>query len=197
MSDGVVNIRGKQYQTVAKRVVDFRKAHPTWVIDTRIKPPAELPECLHDCVVVQARICDEDGNIVATGHAEERPGSSNINKTSALENCETSAVGRALAFLGLGGDYGIASADEVLRAVSQQNAPEPTDDSDGVVKAIEALVAETSCDSPGKALAALAKTKGALAWRDLNNHELGRLYSALSAYDIKERTDFLNTWAGK
>ena len=60
------------------------------------------------------------GNVISTGVAEEVRGSTNINNTSALENCETSAVGRALAFFGLAGSE-IASADEVKNAISQQD----------------------------------------------------------------------------
>lgn len=212
MSDGVVNIRGKQYQTVAKRVADFRKVYPTWTIDT------ELVQLDETVVVIQCKVRDDSGRLISSGLAEEVRSASKINKTSAVENCETSAVGRALAFLGLGGDYGIASADEVLRAQSQQhwsaNAEQPPnppiEDRDGnivdapttsdtMVKAIESLVKECAadCNNPGAALANLAKTKGAVAWRDLNDTELGRLYSALAAYDKAERTDFLNTWAGK
>ncbi len=59
------------------------------------------------------------GRTLSTGLAEEVRGSTNINKTSALENCETSAIGRALAFFGLGGTE-IASADEVANAITQQ-----------------------------------------------------------------------------
>jgi hypothetical protein len=62
-------------------------------------------------------------SVIATGYAEEERGSSNINTTSALENAETSAVGRALAFLGLAGTE-IASADEVANAISQQRDKE-------------------------------------------------------------------------
>jgi deoxycytidylate deaminase len=72
-----------------------------------------------DKVIMKALIMDGE-NIISTGYAEEVRGASNINKTSALENAETSAVGRALAFYGLGGTE-IASADEVAAAISQQN----------------------------------------------------------------------------
>jgi hypothetical protein len=58
--------------------------------------------------------------VIATGYAEEVRTASKINRTSALENCETSAVGRALAFFGLAGSE-IASADEVANAIQQQN----------------------------------------------------------------------------
>jgi len=71
-------------------------------------------------VVMCTSILDASGNIVATGHAHEVKGSSSINKTSHIENCETSAVGRALAMLGIGIDTSIASANEVQDAIAQQ-----------------------------------------------------------------------------
>lgn len=113
MSDGVVNIRGKEYKTVAKRIADFRKDFPGATIST------EAVSISDEVVVMKASIMFED-RLIATGYAEEFRTASNINKTSALENAETSAVGRALAFYGLGGSE-IASADEVANAISQQN----------------------------------------------------------------------------
>ena len=74
-------------------------------------------QCLCKCTIT-----DADGDIIAQGHAHEVRGSSNINKTSYVENCETSAVGRALAMLGIGIDTSIASANEVEDAIAQQQA---------------------------------------------------------------------------
>jgi deoxycytidylate deaminase len=113
---GVVNIHGKEYLTVARRIADFRAAHPNHTIKTKVLNASEL-------VQVKATICDDTGRVIATGLAEEVRGSTNINKTSALENAETSAVGRALAFFGLGGTE-IASADEVANAITQQKEME-------------------------------------------------------------------------
>ena len=110
---GVVSIHGKEYKTVAGRIAEFRALHPKYTIET------ELVSADDERVVVKATILD-DQVVIATGYAEEVRASSNINKTSALENCETSAVGRALAFFGLAGTE-IASADEVAGAISQQN----------------------------------------------------------------------------
>ena len=112
---GVVNIRGKEYQTVALRIQKFREAHPDYSIQT------EMIHADTSRVVMKATICSRYGAIIATGYAEEDRDSSNINKTSALENAETSAVGRALAFFGLSGTE-IASADEVVNAMKQQAA---------------------------------------------------------------------------
>ena len=110
---GVINIHGKEYQTVALRVQKFREAHPGWSLTTSI---------LHrdiECVVVQATIADETGRVIANGHAEEFRKSSSINKTSALENSETSAIGRALAALGIGGTE-FCSADELVNALTKK-----------------------------------------------------------------------------
>ena len=61
-----------------------------------------------------------DGIVIATGHAEEKRTASRINQTSALENCESSAIGRMLAVCGVTNDQ-IASAEEVSAAIEQQD----------------------------------------------------------------------------
>ena len=111
---GVVNIRGKEYHTVAKRVNDFRASfEEKYGITTEILTNEDL-------VTIRATItAREDGFVVATGTAEERRNSTQINKTSALENAETSAIGRALANFGIGGTE-FASANEVQNAIHQQ-----------------------------------------------------------------------------
>jgi hypothetical protein len=76
--------------------------------------------------VFRATIYDEDNNILGTGTAYENEKSSYINKTSYIENCETSAVGRALGMCGFGIDTSIASADEVVNAINNQGNDEPT-----------------------------------------------------------------------
>jgi hypothetical protein len=115
---GKVNIRGKEYLTVAYSIKQFRVDHPDWQIHT------DIIKMDDDRVVVRAEIADSAGVTVATGHAEEKRSASQINQTSALENCESSAVGRALAFAGYGGSE-IASADEVQNAIYQQENKNP------------------------------------------------------------------------
>lgn len=119
---GVVNIHGKAYETVALRVKKFREKYPDWTLKTEIVSRDE------DCVVMLATISNPEGRLLATGHSEEYRKTSQINRTSALENAETSAIGRALAALGLGGTE-FASADEVANAIHQQNSGviKPTD----------------------------------------------------------------------
>ena len=112
---GIVNIRGKEYRTVALRVSEFRDQFTIkdgWGIRTHMQ------ECTADSVLVKAEIVEPSGKIVATGHAHET-WEGQINRTSAVENCETSAIGRALAAAGFAGSE-FASANEVERAVHQQ-----------------------------------------------------------------------------
>lgn len=109
-----IDINGKSYTQVASRIVIFRKYFPEYSVVTNI---------LHDDeyrVVVQTKITSPNGIIIATGLAEEfRRDNNPINTTSALENAETSSIGRALACLSLGGSE-YASANEVENAISLQ-----------------------------------------------------------------------------
>ncbi len=107
-----VNIHGKEYRTVAERIDLIHKQY-----DGNVSITTEIEQLGEERVVIKATIVS--GEHTWTGHALEVFGSSMINKTSALENAETSAIGRALAFAGLGGEE-IASADEVANAISQQ-----------------------------------------------------------------------------
>jgi Icc-related predicted phosphoesterase len=112
------NIRGKQYVEVNERIKFFRQEeqYKNWGVRTEF-PIIDSEQCLCLCTITTP-----DGQIVAQGHAHEEKASSNINKTSYVENCETSAVGRALAFLGIGIDTSIASANEVQDAIAKQDA---------------------------------------------------------------------------
>ena len=138
---GVVDIRGKQYQTVALRVQMFRERHPTWALVT------EVMERDEKCVVVRASISDDTGRVLATGHAEEYRASSSINKTSALENAETSAIGRALAGLGLGGTE-FASADEVAHAINGKPAAPPMREIDQDIETLSVSLREAAAIGP-------------------------------------------------
>ena len=112
------NIRGKQYVEVNERIKFFRQEerYMSWTIAT------DFPVLDGETCVCKCTIADESQRVVATGHAHEERSSSNINKTSYVENCETSAVGRALAMLGIGIDTSIASANEVEEAIAKQQA---------------------------------------------------------------------------
>jgi hypothetical protein len=127
---GTVKIHGKEYKTVALRIQEFREKHPDFTIQT------ELVEANDVLVIVKATIACA-GQVIATGYAEEVRTASKINRTSALENAETSAVGRALAFFGLGGSE-IASADEVANAITQQSSQASKEDMEKLIAHNEA-----------------------------------------------------------
>ena len=115
MTAGIVNIRGKAYRTVAYRVTEFRDLYPIdsgWSIETAVV------ESNADVVVMQAIVKSPGGRVVATGWAEEARTRTGINSTSAVENCETSCIGRALSACGFGGSE-YASANEVEAAIEQ------------------------------------------------------------------------------
>jgi hypothetical protein len=98
---------GKQYTMVAQRIEAFRKAVGA---DAGIETDLVVDD--GNRVLIKCSIKRSDGFTVATGYAEEIRNSTQINKGAAIENCETSAVGRALAALGLhGGEY--ASVQEI------------------------------------------------------------------------------------
>ena len=112
--NGIVKIHKNDYKTVALRVTEFIASpkHEGWSIETDLISDGTN-------VVIKAFVKDVDGRVRGTGYAEEVRGSTNINKTSAVENCETSAIGRALSAVGFGGtEY--ASANEVTDAIIQQ-----------------------------------------------------------------------------
>lgn len=102
------------YVEVNQRVKGFRELYPKGLIET------EILQMNNGICVMKAKVYDEDGTLLSIGHAYEKEDSSFINKTSYLENCETSAVGRALGFLGIGIDSSIASKEEVINAVANQ-----------------------------------------------------------------------------
>ena len=119
-SHGVQQKGGKFYTQVVHRMEAFRRIHGTdFGIDTQI--------LVNDGkrVVVKAIITDKDNRTVGVGMAEEIRGQGLVNTTSALENAETSAIGRALASLGLaGGEY--ASANEMDAVVRKTDAIKET-----------------------------------------------------------------------
>ena len=113
------DVKGKPYVEVNQRIMGFRRLYHRGFIKT------ELIQMENGTVTVMAKVgyyADVDFReiVLATGLAQESQSSSFINKTSYVENCETSAVGRALGMLGIGIDTSIASAEEVENAIDGQ-----------------------------------------------------------------------------
>lgn len=108
------DVKGKDYAEVNQRIKAFRSICPNGKIEN------EILSIENGVCIIKSTVSDENGKILGVGHAYEKEGSSYINKTSFIENCETSAVGRALGMCGIGIDTSVASADEVANAVLQQ-----------------------------------------------------------------------------
>lgn len=105
----------KKYAEVNQRIKAFRMIYTRGSI---------IPEMIFNedgVCIFKATIRDDNGDILAIGHAQENNKSSYINQTNYIENCETSAVGRALGMCGFGVDVSLSSADEVQNAIDKQN----------------------------------------------------------------------------
>jgi uncharacterized protein (DUF3820 family) len=111
------DIKGKEYAEVNQRIKAFRMVYPQGMIET------EMISNENGVCIFKASVYEPNGCLLGTGYAYEKEDSSFINKTSYIENCETSAVGRALGMCGFGIDVSVASAEEVQNAIANQ---EPT-----------------------------------------------------------------------
>jgi len=112
------DIKGKEYAEVNQRIKAFRMVYPEGTIETAIV------KCTDGICIMRAEVMIKEENsirVLGTGTAYEKENSSFINKTSYIENCETSAVGRALGMAGFGIDTSVASAEEVENAILQQD----------------------------------------------------------------------------
>lgn len=109
-----VKIQNKDYVLVNDRLKYFRENFAGYSLTS------EITHINENGVIIRASIKNDKGEEVASGYAHEKQGSSFINKTSFIENAETSAWGRALGNFGIGIDNSVASADEVANAIKNQ-----------------------------------------------------------------------------
>ena len=113
-----IDVKGNRYASVSQRIKAFRMVYPEGFIRTEMISN-ENGVCIFKA---EAGIGDF---VLGDGYAYEKEGSSFINKTSYIENCQTSAVGRALGMCGFGIDTDVASAEETQNAQLQQEALKP------------------------------------------------------------------------
>lgn len=116
------DIKGKEYAEVNQRIKAFRMVYPEGTIATEL-----LSNDNGVCIFKASVYGSGDptiNSLLGVGHAYEKEGSSFINKTSYIENAETSAVGRALGMAGFGIDTSVASYEEVQNAIANQNKQE-------------------------------------------------------------------------
>lgn len=146
-------IQGKDYAEVNQRIKAFRMVYPTGSITTKMVSN-ENGVCVF---AAQVGYTCEHGifHVLGTGTAYEKENSTFINKTSYIENCETSAVGRALGMCGFGIDTSVASAEEVQNAIANQGV----DDRKATPKQVEILAKVYTGDNLAKLLASNGVSK--------------------------------------
>ena len=112
-----MQLGSKNYAPVNERIKAFRKVYPTGSIMTDVESQDE------NTITMIATIRDEDDNIIATGRASEKRAEKGINATRLIENCETSAIGRALGIAGFGVDVAVASAEDMEKVDETKEFP--------------------------------------------------------------------------
>lgn len=181
------DIKGKDYAEVNQRVKAFRMVYPEGAIATQLVS-LENGVCVFKAAVYSSAdyVNDEynypEQNLLATGYAYEKEGSSFINKTSFIENCETSAIGRALGFCGFGIDTSIASYEEVANAKMNQDEI----DRSFYLSAIHASISNKGLDE--KKVCAKAKTKSI---EDTETDRLPGMLKWLNELDEAKRKELM------
>lgn len=107
----MTDIKGNKYAEVHQRIKAFRMCYPEGAIKTEMMSDKD-----GRCIFMATVYAEYPDKVLGTGTAYESEASSYINKTSYIENCETSAVGRALGMCGFGIDGAVASLDEAKQA---------------------------------------------------------------------------------
>jgi hypothetical protein len=125
LSNKAIDLKGKKYVLVSDRILYFNETYPDGAIECHL-----ISEPDADMVVMQAVVTPDAHNPMRsfTGYSQAKWGDGFVNKTSAIENCETSAVGRALGMMGIGVIDSIASIDEIKKAELPTYAPNKTGD---------------------------------------------------------------------
>ena len=167
---GTTNIKGKEYAEVNQRVKAFRMLCPGGTIST------EMLSSDGDVCVFKAYVLDEGGNLLGTGTAFEEKGSSYINKTSYIENCETSAVGRALGFAGFGIDTAIRSAEEVKIAIEKQEEYKAEDVGKQRIDAVKVKALKARCEADGVSVEKLCELYKVNALEELTEKKFANIH---------------------
>ena len=181
------DIKGKKYAEVSERILAFRKLNPNGRIITEIIDKTE------NDVTIKATIYDENENELATGYASEvKKGL--VNSISMLENCETSAIGRALGFCGFGIDNGIASGQDMQKVEEYKKSNKKEEiynnmfiSYDEAVKIVRIAINEL-CRKQGIVVSDLSALMNKELWttlEELNLQQLKRLELELSKINNK------------
>lgn len=188
-----IKLGTKGYAQVNERIKAYRKVYPSGSISTYID------EIKDDYVRIKANVTDEQDRLIATGTASEKltgDGKKDyINVSSMIENCETSAVGRALGFAGFGVDTSVASAEDMERAKEKTKVFEIYDKMyirDEEAKYIIKVVIGDLMRKMGVVKASLALVVEQELWttlEEMTSHQLLKLENKLTTLNMEK-----NTW---
>lgn len=165
------NIKGKEYAEVNQRIKAFRMIYPEGTITT------ELLSCADGMAIFRAEVANE-GIVLGSGTAYEKESSSFINKTSYIENCETSAVGRALGMAGFGIDTSVASYEEVANAMENQKKAEVITPAEAK-KLRDLIVTYPGKDTPETRIEKICTAYGVKDLKELNAEQYAKLLKQL------------------
>ena len=199
LKDKSINIKGNEYILVKDRVLYFNENYPNGKIETEL-----LSELNSEMVVMKATITPDVGNPIRifTGFSQATWGDGYINKTAAMENCETSAVGRALGMMGIGVIDSIASADEYNKAQTKPIYP-PKKTNNDPRSIVEAGIGKISDNEKAKFLAKVEKMKINCPPADWNRliEDFGEPESIGTKEDaamfLERLSDRINRWLAK
>lgn len=173
-----IPIHKKEYATVAARVQAFRELYPEGFIRTSIIAREG------NMIIMQAEagIYDRENDMDLTlgiGTASEEKTTDAMHRTSYIEICETSAIGRALGFLGIGSETSIASAEEVRGAITAQERLEE-EEQYKAEKAMAYQIEELKRFYKGQNEQKLFAAQGIAKWEDLSAEVATRLLSQIN-----------------
>lgn len=188
-----IKLGTKGYAEVNQRIKAFRKVYPTGTIETNAE------EIREDYIRIKTTIKDENNKIISTGYASEMLTGDNkkdyINKTSMIENCETSSVGRALGFAGFGVDTAVASAEDMEKVKRTNKTYEIYNNMfirDDEAKYIAKVVVGDLMRKMGVVKASLSKMVEDELWtslEEMTTHQLLKLESKLKTLNMEN-----NSW---
>lgn len=164
------DIKGKDYIEVNQRIKGFKMLYPEGFIHTQL---VSMTDGI--CVMTAEVGYYENGEkrILGTGTAYEKESSSYINKTSYVENCETSAVGRALGMAGIGIDTSVASAEEVTNAINNQEQIKEAEKQEKIrkekIQDVHVKALESKCENDGVAPGFICDLYKVKTFKDLTN----------------------------
>ena len=177
-----VKIKGKDYVMVNERIKAFRNNFKGFSLET------EIIDITSESCTMRAVVRDDTGRIIATGTAQEQKKSSDINNASYVENCETSAWGRALGNLGIGVDTSICSAEELSFALTNQNATEEREQSEKAEKqATKNFQKDMDSAEPIISKATLEKLNNLIAEMHKSPEQVARAYKAKALSELTEK----------